>query len=218
MDAELHTLPLILPLGDRGLLVRFSDALSEAANRAAVTFGRQAEAARLPGVVEVVPNLVSVLLRYEPAQVEFDRLAGEVRLLVSRPTGAAQAGAEFAIGVSFDGDDIDEVAELLGLGRADFIAAHCRAPLRVLATGFAPGFVYTGFHPAELRVPRRAQVRRQVPAGTVLFAAGQTAITSTAIPTGWHVIGRTVFRNFDASRSPPTTLAAGDIVRYEAVT
>ncbi len=218
MDADPHTLPLILPLGDRGLLVRFSGALSEAANRAAVTFGRQAEAARLPGVVEVVPNLVSVLLRYEPAQVGFDRLAGEVRLLVSGPARETEAGEEFAVAVSFDGEDLDEVAGIVGMNRADFIAAHCRSPLRVLATGFAPGFVYSGFHDAALHVPRRAQVRRQVPAGTVLFAAGQTAITSTAIPTGWHVIGRTDFRNFDPALSPPTRLAAGDGVRFEAVT
>ncbi|RYI78382.1 MAG: carboxyltransferase domain-containing protein, partial [Acetobacteraceae bacterium] len=93
----------------------------------------------------------------------------------------------------------------------------CAAPLRVLATGFAPGFVYIGFHEVPLHVPRRAEVRRQVSAGTVLFAAGQTAITSTAIPTGWHVIGHTDFRNFDPAGLPPTRLAAGDTVRFEAV-
>jgi KipI family sensor histidine kinase inhibitor len=218
MDAHLPTLPLILPLGDRGLLVRFSGALSEDANRAAVAFGQQVAAARLLGVVEVVPNLVSVLLRYEPTQVEFDRLAGEVRLLVAAPAQQTATGREHGVAVTFDGEDLDEVARIVKLSRADFVAAHCRTLLRVLATGFAPGFVYTGFHESALRVPRRAEVRRQVPPGTVLFAAGQTAITSTAIPTGWHVIGRTGFRNFDPAMSPPTRLDAGDLVRFEAVT
>jgi len=214
MDADPHPLPLIMPLGDRGLLVRFADTLSETANRAAVGFGRRAEAARLPGVVEVVPNLVSVLLRYAE-NTDFERLAGEVRLLVSTPDDEAEPGIEHSVAVTFDGDDVDEVASLLGLSRDAFIAAHCAQPLRVLATGFAPGFVYLGFHPERLRVPRRAEVRRQVPAGTVLFAAGQTAIASTAIPTGWHVIGHTGFRNFDPAMSPPTRLAAGDMVRFE---
>lgn len=212
MDA----VPTLLPLGDHGLLVRFSDALSEPANRAAVAFGKQAGAGRLPGVLEIVPNLVSVLLRYDPTTIEFDKLAGEVRLLVSAPSLDSIAGTEHAITVSFDGDDLGEVAALVNLTPTAFIAAHCRSPLRVLATGFAPGFVYTGFHDAALHVPRRAQVRKQVPAGTVLFAAGQTAITSTAIPTGWHVIGHTAFRNFDPAASPPTRLAAGDTVRFEA--
>ena len=214
MDADPHPLPLIVPLGDRGLLVRFSDTLSETANRAAVGFGKRAEAARLPGVVEVVPNLVSVLLRYA-ADVDFERLAGEVRLIVSTPDDDAALGPEHSVTMSFDGEDVNEVASLLGLEREGFIAAHCALPLRVLATGFAPGFVYLGFHAERLRVPRRAEVRRQVPAGTVLFAAGQTAITSTAVPTGWHVIGHTGFRNFDPAVSPPNRLAAGDLVRFE---
>jgi allophanate hydrolase subunit 1 len=51
----------------------------------------------------------------------------------------------------------------------------------------------------------------------VLFAAAQTAITSTPIPTGWHVIGHTEFRNFDPAAVPPTRLAAGDMVGFEVV-
>ena len=53
-----------------------------------------------------------------------------------------------------------------------------------------------------------------VVAGTVLFAAGQTAIAATPIRTGWHVIGRTSFQNFDLKRDPPTVLSAGDTVRF----
>jgi allophanate hydrolase subunit 1 len=35
-------------------------------------------------------------------------------------------------------------------------------------------------------------------------------------PGGWHIIGRTEARMFDASRSPPSLLAAGDSVRFVA--
>lgn len=215
MSDDPAPLPLIMPLGDHGLLVRFATTLSEAANRRAVGFAAKAEAARLPGVVEVVPNLASVLIRYSPSMVEFERLAGEVRLLLSGPEAEAVDGRVHAVAVDFDGDDLDEVATLVGVSPSAFVELHCAEPLRVLATGFAPGFVYLGFHPEVLHVPRRAVVRSRVPAGTVLFAAGQTAITSTDIPTGWHVIGRTAFRNFDPSVAPPTRLSAGDMVRFE---
>ncbi len=208
-------LPLIMPLGDRGLLVRFATTLSEAANRHAVGLAARLRAGRLEGVAEVVPNLASVLVRYEPSAVTFERLAGEVRLLVSGPEAEPDNGRLHVIAVTFDGPDVDEVAGMVGLGRDQFVARHCARPLRVLATGFAPGFVYLGFHDETLRVPRRAAVRARVPAGTVLFAAGQTAIASTDIPTGWHVIGRTEFRNFDPAVEPPTRLAAGDSVRFE---
>jgi allophanate hydrolase subunit 1 len=56
-----------------------------------------------------------------------------------------------------------------------------------------------------------------VPAGTILFAAGQTAIAATPIPTGWHLIGRTEFRNFDPNADPPCLLKAGDLVRFSEV-
>ncbi len=215
MSDDPAPLPLIMPLGDHGLLMRFATTLSEAANRRAVGFVAKVEAARLPGVVEVVPNLASVLIRYVPSIVEFERLAGEVRLLVSAPEAEPVDGRVHSVTVEFAGEDLDEVAAIVGVSRSAFVAMHCAQPLRVLATGFAPGFVYLGFHAEALRVPRRAAVRSRVPAGTVLFAAGQTAITSTDIPTGWHVIGRTAFRNFDPSVAPPTRLAAGDMVRFE---
>lgn len=217
MPTQTGATPHIMPLGDRGLLVRFGDDLSEAANRAAIAFGRQAADAAIPGVEEVVCNLVSVLLRYLPDVIGFDRLAGEVRLLLSGPVPPVAPQRTHRIPIRFDGEDLPEICALVGLTTAAFVAAHGAVPLRVLATGFAPGFVYVGFHDAALQVPRRQTVRRSVPAGTVLFAAGQTAITSTAVPTGWHVVGHTAFRNFDVGRLPPTMLAAGDGISFEAI-
>jgi len=215
-------LPLIVPLGDAGLLVRFATTLSDAANRRAIAFARLLRRDLPFGVSEIDPNLVSVLLKYDPQMIDFDRLAGEVRLLLGSGTAADEAdeATEYAIAVEFGGavgPDLAEAAAATGLDVDSFVKAHNAGPLRVLTTGFAPGFVYCGFHPEALQVPRRTEVRRSVPAGSVLFAAGQTAITSTTIPTGWHVIGRTAFRNFDADAAPPTQLREGDAVRFEVV-
>lgn len=214
-------LPLILPLGDAGMLVRFATTLSDSANRAAIAFARRLRAGLPQGVSEIDPNLVSVLLKYDADLTTFDRLAGEVRLLLASPVDERlPAPVSHHIAICFggtDGPDLDEAAASLGMSGADFIAAHNANPLRVLTTGFAPGFVYCGFHPEALRLPRRASVRPPVAAGSVLFAAGQTAITSTPVPTGWHVVGRTEFRNFDSSADPPTRLREGDSVTFEAV-
>ena len=207
-------LPTLVPLGDSALLVRFGTTLSEPANRAAVGFAG-AIARRLPaGVTETVASLVSVLVTYDPSRIGYDSLAGELRLLAAiKPE--VEPAATHVVPVRFDGEDIAEVAAGLTLSVAAFVAAHNAAPLRVLATGFAPGFVYCGFHAAALTLPRRSTVRPMVPAGTVLFAAGQTAIAATPIPTGWHVIGHTGFRNLDATATPPTRLRAGDAIRFE---
>ncbi|WP_299747574.1 carboxyltransferase domain-containing protein [Devosia sp.] len=218
-DANTLVQPTIMPLGDGALLVRFGDTLSEAANSAAIAFARSLADVPLAGVVESVPNLVSVLLRYDPRSVQLAQLSGEVRLrLYARDDAALPPAAHHAIAVTFGGEagpDLDAVASSLRLTPEAFVTAHNASALRVLATGFAPGFVYCGFHPPELQLPRRAEVRASVPAGSVLFAAGQTAIAATAIPTGWHVIGTTTFRNFDPQATPPTRMRAGDAISFE---
>ncbi|MDB5588378.1 MAG: allophanate hydrolase subunit 1 [Devosia sp.] len=210
--------PTIMPLGDGALLVRFGATLSGAANRAAIAFARSLAELPLAGIVETVPNLVSVLLRYDPRMVQLEQLSGELRLrLYAGDNATLPPASHHTIAVTFGGEagpDFDAVAALLQLTPAAFTGAHNASALRVLATGFAPGFVYCGFHPPELHLPRRAEVRAAVPAGSVLFAAGQTAIAATAIPTGWHVIGSTTFRNFDPRATPPTQMRAGDTIRF----
>ena len=205
-------MPTILPLGDAAVLVRFGDSLSEAANRQAIAFAARLDADMPEGVEEIAPGLVSVLLRTRPG-TDLWRLSGELRLRIEeRPV--APIGNNWSIPVVFDGEDLMEVCGRLKLAPGAFVVRHNGTPLRVLATGFAPGFVYCGFHSPAMVVPRREQVRPMVPAGTVLFAAGQTAITATPIRTGWHVIGRTIFQNFDPDETPPTAFAPGDTVEF----
>jgi len=203
-----------MPLGDAAILVRFSDALSNEANAAAIGFAIDLERESLSGIVEVAPNLVSVLVRYDPVRSDFETITGALRLRLSRAPAAVADAQNWVINTIFDGADIEEAASVLGMSVPAFVSVHNAKPLRVLATGFAPGFVYCGLHPDALVLPRRTTVRASVPAGTVLFAAGQTAITATEIPTGWHVIGRTDFINFDATAEAPTRLRAGDRVSF----
>lgn len=215
-DLPAFPIPTIVPLGDSHLLVRFGTTLDETANRAAIALGAVLDDVAIPGVVEIVPNLVSVLLRYDPIANAPQAILGELRLLLFQLDTSRAGGGHWTIPVEFDGPDLAAVADALGLSVGQFIGAHNAQPLRVLATGFAPGFVYCGLHPEELLVPRRVDVRRTVPPGSILFAAGQTAIAATDMPTGWHVIGHTGFSNFDPQSNPPTRLAAGDTVLFEA--
>jgi KipI family sensor histidine kinase inhibitor len=216
-DEPAETPPVIMPLGEAALLVRFSAQLSDRANRRAVAFARTLDADPPEGISEIHPNLVSVLVRFDPERCEPVRLAGELRLRLSAAGAADEAAATHEIAVHYGGDhgpDLDEVASLLALSPQAFVVRHGEAPLRVLATGFAPGFVYCGFHSPQIALPRRRSIRANVPPGSLLFAAGQTAITATTIRTGWHVIGWTEFSNFDAGRHPPTLLRAGDRISF----
>ena len=216
-----HNRPRLVPIGDAGLLVRFADRLDDQANRDAVALARHLADHPPEGVVEVVSSLISALLRYDPRVTDFDSVAAAVRLSVSGAVlDEPKEGARIDIDVRFGGEhgpDLDEVAGSLGLTPAAFVVRHNDAALRVLTTGFAPGFVYCGMHGDNLVVPRRHEVRPWVPSGSILFAAGQTAITATPIPTGWNVIGRTDFINFDPALDPPTRLRPGDVVQFRAI-
>lgn len=221
--APLQTLPppTLLPLGDAALLIRFATSLTDQANRTAIACAQALARDPVPGVVEVVPSLVSVLLRYDPRIVALNTVMGEVRLrLFGLSDDTIASPTVRTIPTHFGGEagpDLEEVAATVGMNADAFVAAHNATTLRVLATGFAPGFVYCGFHPESLVLPRRSVVRRSVLKGSVLFAAGQTAIAATEIPTGWHVIGHTDFANFDVAALPPTMLAPGDQLVFEAL-
>jgi len=207
--------PTLVLLGDSAVLVRFGTVLTDVANQAAIALTGMLDREPIEGVLEVVPNLVSVLLRYDPRRSAAADIAGQLRLrLFALADAPALAGQAWTVPVHFDGRDLESVVNLLKMTIPEFIVAHNAAPLRVLATGFAPGFVYCGLHGEALVAPRRAEVRPMVSPGTVLFAAGQTAITATELPTGWHIIGRTDFGNFDPTAVPPTRLQAGDAIQF----
>lgn len=212
--------PTLMPLGDAAILIKFSEVLEVEANLAAITLAQHLKANLPTGVLEITPNLVSVLIRYNSSTCSYNDLTGELQLLISSHDDAKpDLGGSFDIDVQFGGEggpDLDEVASSLGVSPPAFVEAHNRLPLRVLATGFAPGFVYCGMHADDLNLPRRKEVRNLVPAGTILFAAKQTAITATAIPTGWHVIGRTSFSNFEPQNAAPTILNPGDTITFRS--
>lgn len=209
---------LLVPLGDRALLIRFGDHLNADINQRAVWAAQIVKNAQIGGVLEVCPTLVSVLVRYDPAKTGFMVLCDSVRMaLCDLGRVLPKKPKQFEIGITYGGElgpDLEDAASQCGLSASQFIAAHNGAKLQVLATGFAPGFVYCGLHRPQLHIPRRKKLHGRVAPGSVLFAAGQTAITATHVPTGWSVIGHTDFSNFSAANTPPTTLRPGDGVAF----
>ncbi|EAW8136165.1 carboxyltransferase domain-containing protein, partial [Salmonella enterica] len=65
-----------------------------------------------------------------------------------------------------------------------------------------------------LHMPRRAEPRLQVPAGSVGIGGAQTGIYPLSTPGGWQLIGLTPLKLFDPMREPPVLLRPGDSVRF----
>ncbi len=92
---------------------------------------------------------------------------------------------------------------------------HLAATWTVAAVGFSPGFGYlTSDDPVFGQVPRRADPRRRVPAGSVALAGGMCAVYPSATPGGWQLIGTSDVSLFDPDAVSPALLAAGDAVRF----
>jgi allophanate hydrolase subunit 1 len=113
-----------------------------------------------------------------------------------------------------NGPDLVVVAELSGLPPAAVVEAHASLTYRALFLGFSPGFAYLGVLPRAIVVPRRAEPRVRVPAGSVALAGEQTAVYPLESPGGWQLIGRTSVALWDPRRDPPARIQPGDAVRF----
>ena len=175
-------------------------------------------AAELPDVIDIVPGARTVLVALaEPGrQIEVRSLLA--RIPIPEQSGhTAPAQADVVIDVVYDGADLSEVAELTGLSTGEVIEAHTGTPWRVGFGGFAPGFAYLVGGDPRLQVPRRAEPRTRVPAGSVGLAGEFSGVYPRESPGGWQLIGRTDAPLWDTGRPQPALLAPGMWVRFRAV-
>jgi KipI family sensor histidine kinase inhibitor len=207
--------------GDAALLLQASGAVSDGpeSGNGAAAIAAAIRAADLPGVIDVVPGAVTVLVTFEPGGRSAATLTGRLReLATAAPALPPSAATEpVVIDTVYDGPDLADVATMTGLSAAEVIARHQAAEYRVGWLGFAPGFAYlTGLDP-RLTVPRLDSPRLSVPAGSVAIAGALAAAYPAVSPGGWRLLGRTNARLWDAARNPPALLAPGQQVRFRAV-
>jgi KipI family sensor histidine kinase inhibitor len=198
----------LLPCGRRALLVELDDVL-----------GFQEALSRLEpaGVEELVPAARTLLVRFDPAVTDADRLGALLRT-VSPVDTAVSASAEVVIPVRYDGEDLADVAAEAGLSVAEVISRHSGGSYVSAFCGFAPGFAYLSGLDPVLHVSRRSTPRTRIPAGSVAIAGEYSAVYPSASPGGWRLLGRTDVPVWDVDRDPPNLLPPGTRVRFEAVT
>jgi KipI family sensor histidine kinase inhibitor len=202
-----------MPYGETALLVEVEDLSTVLQFRAAVTDGAASGA-----LVDAVVGASTVLLvGADAAAVSALRHhAAEALAHLSREgdSRTATRAEVVEVPVAYDGEDLDEVARLTGLSRAEVVTAHTGRPWLVGFAGFAPGFAYLVDGDPRLRVPRRQTPRSRVPAGSVALADTFSGIYPRESPGGWQLIGRTDAVLWDLDRDPPALLTPGLQVRF----
>lgn len=220
--ARLH--PVALPAGLDAVLLRFSLLPEPRAMAAAQVLAAELDRQAPPGVTEIAPGLVSVLLRFDRAITRREALT---RALLSRaeaiaadPPALPAPARRWTIPAAFGGEagpQLAEVAKAVCKSETAAIQELCATDLRVLAIGYAPGQPYLGLLPESWNLPRMRELNPQVPAGAIVTAVRQLVMFTAGSATGWRQIGLTGFRAFDPQREPPMPLRPGDGIRYAPV-
>ncbi|MFA7558601.1 MAG: 5-oxoprolinase/urea amidolyase family protein [Hydrogenophaga sp.] len=203
----------ILPAGDQAVLVELDDL------RQTLALFQAWQRSPLPGVEEIVPAARTLLVSFRPSAVGVAQVAGHAwRLygtLARQASGdSAPAGRLVELPVRYHGEDLEAVAELLGIGVPEVIERHTGSEYLAAFAGFAPGFVYlAGGHPS-FQIPRRSTPRTRVPAGSVAVAGDFSAVYPADSPGGWQLLGVTPCRMWDLQRAEPALVQPGQRVRF----
>lgn len=200
----------LLPAGDRAVLLHTGDLATTLALTAHL---RQA---RIPEIEDLIPASETVLVRLVPG---VDIVGLGDRLLTVATTATVEAddeggGHPLVIPVRYDGPDLADVSSATGLSIQEVIQAHTGTLWRAAFVGFAPGFAYLAGGDRRLTVPRRAESRSSVPAGSVGLAGEFSAVYPRQSPGGWQVLGFTQKVLWDIDAEPPAAIQPGSWVQF----
>src|ERR1700688_136004 len=212
--------PRLLPSGDSAITVEFSRSIDETANRRVLALDRTLARETITGVTETVPTYRSLLVHYDPVQIDFDTLSGKLVTLALLSVPPVTKMRRWRIPVAYGGEhgiDLEDVAKTLKTTPDDIVARHVAGDYRVAMIGFSPGWSYLSGLDAFLHMPRRPNPRLLTPAGTISIGGVQAGIQCLAGPSGWHLLGRTPVRTYQLHRDPTFLLGPRDRVTFSAV-
>ncbi|MFN3732360.1 carboxyltransferase domain-containing protein [Comamonas testosteroni] len=196
-----------LPVNRHAILVELADL-----QQTLVLLGAL-QASPIEGVQELVPAARTILVQFAPHIIGAAQLVR--RIAACDLSGSVQRSDVLVqIPVRYDGEDLAEVAQILGITAEEVVRRHTGSEWSVAFTGFAPGFAYLSGGDPVFNVPRRATPRTKVPAGAVALAGSFSAVYPQASPGGWQIIGVTDAAMWDLARDLPALLQPGYRVQF----
>lgn len=211
----------IMPVGDSAILLEFGQTIDPAIQARVSALDKILTLFPHPAITEWVPTYRSLLVHYDPLQITYAELVTWLQNWLQQ--SVSQEGLnrrQVTIPVLYGGEmgpDLETVATHNSLTPEDVIRLHQEPSYLVYMLGFLPGFPYLGGLDQRLITPRLATPRTHVPAGSVGIADRQTGIYPLTSPGGWQLIGRTPLKLYDPQRPQPFLLAAGDVLRFQAI-
>jgi 5-oxoprolinase (ATP-hydrolysing) subunit B len=197
-------------VGDVGVLIEAPNA--ETVQRLSLWIGKHPLKPRLR---EVIPGARTVFVSAEDELLR--AITTDLRSAALTHVPESDAARVIVVDVRYDGPDLPEVADHLGLSCAEVVKRHAGCDYTVEFFGFAPGQAFLSVLPPQLRLPRRATPRVRVPAGALAIANEFSVIYPQDSPGGWNLIGTRLSEPlWDVDRAPPNLVRVGDVVRFRA--
>src|SRR3984893_17797295 len=95
--------PRILPSGDSAIMVEFSRNIDDAANNRVLALDRTLSREPVSGVTETVPTYRSLLVHYDPVQIDFDTLGQKLASLARLPVPPVTKARRWRIPAAYGG-------------------------------------------------------------------------------------------------------------------
>ena len=243
----IYDAPRFMPGGDRYIEVELGDEMSFDLNFLVHTLCAVIRQSSLPGVVELIPELASFQVSYDPDRISFDDLAREISALHGQSArgGDGELASrlytvpvvyfdpwtsacidDYRTKVADKRPDPDLVCELNNLpDRATLRRVHASSEYWVAALGFWPGLCsLMPLDPrARLFAPKYNPPRTWTPKGTIGMGGALTCIYPDQTPGGYQLLGRTPMPIWDreqrlrAFRDSLALFKPGDRVRFVPV-
>jgi KipI family sensor histidine kinase inhibitor len=208
----------LLPCGDAAVTVEFGADIDPATSARVLALDAILRGEKPAGLIETVPTYRSLMVQVDPLVFDYDAFTQRVTGLARTLDATPEPGRRWKVPVVYGGQfgiDLEATAERHGLSPKQLIDKHSAPVYRVYMIGFMPGFTYLGGLDPSIATPRRADPRPMTPAGIISIGGIQALIGGQAMPSGWHLLGRTPVRTFMAGREPAFLTAAGDEVVFE---
>ena len=212
----------IRTFGDSALLVDIDAGSTDASSDIVMALNAQLSRQRTLGITQMTPSYNSLLVCFEPEQVQHSALQSEIHAIADAiNVKDIPKGNQWSLPACFEEPyALDRVALETELSQdwQSIVDCFCATEYRVHAVGFLPGFTYLGNLPDALQCDRLRDPRATVPASSIAIAGTQAGLYPFDSPGGWRIIGRLPFTVFQTQADSPALFQANDRIRFEAVT